>query len=725
MKKLWVLALLAVSSVAAFAQVALIGTTVNNVVYSSSYSSLNAAVAGCPLGGGCTVVISAPTSLSASLTTATTTTLQFYQPGALTTTGFTLTANGPVIAAAYRIFAGSGTVTLGIATNKPAVEWFGAVGDWNGTTGTDNTAAIQACLNALANGQCALQAQSYKTSAPLSITRSNVGIAGVSLGIPNSALYPTPSASEIIITNATADILDVSGTSTSANITYNKFTNFTLARNQAPGTSAAGLRLSFSYGATIDGVTSQDSTAGFLFHGVGSQGTGYVQNSAATWGYNGFAETSGSLAGFEIDSSSGVASPSLRIRNSFAVANTTLSGTTTIGLESNGSALNDLMVDHFETATVNYGVFLQAATTSVPSTDIHKVFEDIFAKETIKLQELRQSVLAEDPEALVTLIELANKRHWLPAGLRREFKALAQPDAKVVLIELRFPDYSNHKFVVGQLKNGKDKYASATENKKILRGTLYSVVIRAGYIASCALEGTSYHTVAVNVVQDWFDRATGAARSGVICSLQAQAQEFTGLNLREVDPEACFRHLKGISVPSLETLSPIRPIFVLNKKDERFVEAKDLSEFLETEENLAAMPWDDFEHLVAQLFEWEFAKEGVEVRVTRVSRDRGVDAVLFDPDPLRGGKFVLQAKRYTKPVDVSAVRDLYGTVMNEGANRGILITTSSYGPDAYEFAKNKPLSLVDGPNLLLMLQRHGKKFRLDLAEARRLLQEVD
>lgn len=354
-----------------------------------------------------------------------------------------------------------------------------------------------------------------------------------------------------------------------------------------------------------------------------------------------------------------------------------------------------------------------------------EIFEDILAKETIKLQKLRQEVLAENPEALVTSIELADKRHWLPAGLRGEFKALAEPEAKVVLIELRFPDYSNHRFVVGKLTNRTSKYASVTENKKMTRRTLYSVVIRAGYIASRVLEGTTYQTVAVNVVQDWFDRATGAARSGVICSLQAQVEEFTGLNLRQVDPEACFKYLKGISAPSLETLSPIRPIFVLNKKDERFVEAKDLSEFLETEENLAAMPWDDFEHLVAQLFEWEFAKDGVEVRVTRVSRDRGVDAILFDPDPLRGGKFVLQAKRYTKPVDVAAVRDLYGTVMNEGANRGILITTSSYGPDAYEFVKNKPLSLVDGPNLLLMLQRHGKKFRLDLAEARRLLREMD
>jgi restriction system protein len=96
---------------------------------------------------------------------------------------------------------------------------------------------------------------------------------------------------------------------------------------------------------------------------------------------------------------------------------------------------------------------------------------------------------------------------------------------------------------------------------------------------------------------------------------------------------------------------------------------------------------------------------------------------MFDPDPLRGGKYVLQAKRYTRTVDVSAVRDLYGTLLNEGANRGILITTASFGPDAYEFAKDKPLSLVDGPNLLNLLARHGKTFRIDLEEARLLQME--
>jgi restriction system protein len=352
-------------------------------------------------------------------------------------------------------------------------------------------------------------------------------------------------------------------------------------------------------------------------------------------------------------------------------------------------------------------------------------FEEIFNSEMARLDglQLREKYLNEEPAAIATLIEIANRRHPIASQFRKGFRAFVDPHAKVVLIEMQFPDFAKHDFQIDTTAKGIPKYAPETQKKKIVRRCLYSVVIRAGYLASRVLEPTSYKTVAINVSQDWFDPATGSPRSGIICSLQAQVSEFLALNLAEADPEACFRHLKGIAVPSFDSISPVRPIFVLNKSDDRFIATKELDSLLAPESNLAAMPWEDFEQLVAQLFEWEFAKEGVEVRVTRVSRDRGVDAVLFDPDPLRGGKFVLQAKRYTSPVDVAAVRDLYGTVVNEGANRGILITTSSYGPDSYAFAKDKPISLVDGPNLLVMLRRHGKKFRIDLEEARRLNQE--
>ena len=39
--------------------------------------------------------------------------------------------------------------------------------------------------------------------------------------------------------------------------------------------------------------------------------------------------------------------------------------------------------------------------------------------------------------------------------------------------------------------------------------------------------------------------------------------------------------------------------------------------------------------------------------------------------PVIGGKVVVQAKRYKNTVGVSAVRDLFGTMHNEGAAKGI------------------------------------------------------
>ena len=141
------------------------------------------------------------------------------------------------------------------------------------------------------------------------------------------------------------------------------------------------------------------------------------------------------------------------------------------------------------------------------------------------------------------------------------------------------------------------------------------------------------------------------------------------INLEQVEPKACFKKLKGVSAAKLMALQPVRPILQLNKEDKRFVAAHEVADGLDDSSNLAAMDWEDFEHLIREVFEKEFSANGGEVKITQASRDGGVDAVAFDPDPIRGGKIIIQAKRYTHTVSVSAVRDLYGTIHNEGANK--------------------------------------------------------
>ena len=215
--------------------------------------------------------------------------------------------------------------------------------------------------------------------------------------------------------------------------------------------------------------------------------------------------------------------------------------------------------------------------------------------------------------------------------------------------------------------------------------------------------------------------ATGEEIQPVIISVFSERTQFEALNLELVDPRACFKSLKGVSASTLIGLSPVPPVMKLDKNDRRFIEAKDIDLGDSGSVNLASIDWEDFEHFVRQVFEKEFATRGGEVKVTRASADGGVDAIAFDPDPISGGKIVIQAKRYTRTVGVSAVRDLFGTTQAEGANKGILVTTADFGPDAYKFAQGKPLTLLSGSNLLSLLEKHGIRARIDLAEARKEL----
>lgn len=350
---------------------------------------------------------------------------------------------------------------------------------------------------------------------------------------------------------------------------------------------------------------------------------------------------------------------------------------------------------------------------------VQKHLEHIRSKlvsEVERIDNLKKAYNLSQQQAIEEVAKLTLIRHAIPELFRGEMHVSYEPNARILLVVLEIPDLSTVSIV--KQKEIKYRYKwvdlAAKAQKKLREDILYSLCIRAGYLAANSDTNNNIDLVAINVKQSWFDPATGAQKEGVIASLQASKNDFLSLQIDRIEPKICFRHLKGISTPSIEHASAIKPIFDLDMNDRRIVEGRNVSESLDPNANLAEMPWDDFEHLVRQLFEWEFANEGMEVKVTCASRDRGVDAIMFDPNPLKGGKYVLQAKRYNRTVDVAAVRDLYGTVLNEGANRGILVTTSSYGPDTYEFAKDKPISLVDGQNLVQMLKRHGKSYHIKL-----------
>jgi restriction system protein len=299
-------------------------------------------------------------------------------------------------------------------------------------------------------------------------------------------------------------------------------------------------------------------------------------------------------------------------------------------------------------------------------------------------------------------------------------------DTKILVVEYSLPapeDLPRLKEV--KYVKSKDAFTETTlsdnEFNKLYDEVLYQICLRALHelFTGDAVDGIA--AISFNGWVKSIDKATGKEANACVLSIQVKKSEFLAIKLENVDSKVCFKNLKGVGSSKLHSLTPVAPVLTISREDRRFIASHEVVSYLNEGVNLAAMDWEEFEQLIRQLFEQEFMQAGGEVKITQASRDGGVDAVAFDPDVIRGGKTVIQAKRYTNTVGVSAVRDLYGTVLNEGASKGILVTTSDYGPDSYDFAKGKPLVLLNGANLLNLLEKHGHKAKIDLREAKTIL----
>ena len=351
-------------------------------------------------------------------------------------------------------------------------------------------------------------------------------------------------------------------------------------------------------------------------------------------------------------------------------------------------------------------------------------------KNNATVDKKREAYLRGETEAIMDYFDIVLSASEYPDYFPQSYDMDFNPEGKFLVVDYQMPDATAISTVkevkyIQSRDEYKESYISKTQFNKLYDNLLYQIALRTLHEL---FEADKINAITFTVFNGYvksIDPATGQEKVACILSLQANQAEFEVINLANVEPKACFKNLKGVSSSKLYSLTPIAPILRITREDKRFVDSYAVADELGEKDNLAAMDWEDFEHLVREVFEKEFASSGGEVKVTRASRDGGIDAVAFDPDPIRGGKIVIQAKRYTNTVGVSAVRDLFGSVMNEGATKGILVTTANYGPDAYEFAKGKPLTLLNGNNLLHLLEKHGHKAKIDIQEAKRILAEKD
>ncbi|MFC5054465.1 restriction endonuclease [Saccharothrix xinjiangensis] len=209
--------------------------------------------------------------------------------------------------------------------------------------------------------------------------------------------------------------------------------------------------------------------------------------------------------------------------------------------------------------------------------------------------------------------------------------------------------------------------------------------------------GFNGHVPAVNPV-------TGEQEYPCILSLEVARDAFPlDGNLHRVQPEACVQGLKAIVSNHPYELEPIQPIIDFDLTKYKFVEGLDAVATLDTRPDLMDMSPTNFEHLVRQVSE----AQGAEGWTTEQSKDDGVDAVIVRRDPLVGGLSIVQAKRYSKVVGVSHIRELAGAMEEKKAGRGVLVTTSWFASGCKQKAhEHGRIELIDGNHLVYLIKEH-------------------
>jgi len=344
----------------------------------------------------------------------------------------------------------------------------------------------------------------------------------------------------------------------------------------------------------------------------------------------------------------------------------------------------------------------RAAYDQAVETERHRV-----AKQHAEIDEFNRGLNAGDQQAIVNYAGMVLDGSVWPDGFPQEFSLAYDASSRLLGVDYvlpgldAIPKVKTHKYVKTKAE------IAVTAMPEAARRALYSDLMAKSALRVLhelfeADRRQAFDTVALNCFVATINPATGQPARPCVLSVRTTRELFTPIKLDKVDPHACLKGLAAAVSASPAELAPVRPVLELKMVDPRFIEEQDVLSMLDQRPNLMELSPGEFESLITNLF----MEMGLESRQTQPSRDGGVDCVGYDPRPIFGGKVVIQAKRYKNTVGVSAVRDLYGTMQNEGASKGILVTTSGYGKASFDFANGKPLELLSGANLLFLLEEH-------------------
>jgi restriction system protein len=315
-------------------------------------------------------------------------------------------------------------------------------------------------------------------------------------------------------------------------------------------------------------------------------------------------------------------------------------------------------------------------------------------------------------EAFVDVFQRALATSVFPEGLDGSCAAQYVPEAGELWVEYELPrqqvvpEVTGYRYVktkdLIQPEPRKD-----AEVRKLYANLIAQVALRTLAEAFDVAPVTLVRGIVFNGYVSAKDRATGKAVRPLLISVHATRDAFGEIVLDEpeLDPVACLRgYMNAVISPHPYDLEPVRPVLQFDLSKYKFVEEMNVLAGLDSRPDLLALKPVEFEHLIRELFE----AMGMKSWVTQASRDEGVDGVAVNEDPIVGGLCIIQAKRYSRVVELEAVHALAGVMEDKNAAKGVLVTTSWVGKASRDFAarNGSRIEIIEGRQLRYLLKEH-------------------
>lgn len=350
-----------------------------------------------------------------------------------------------------------------------------------------------------------------------------------------------------------------------------------------------------------------------------------------------------------------------------------------------------------------------AAATQEHATRVAKAKEE-YQRRVAEADAHVQNIAARDKASVEEHLRQVLRCVPLPKDFPHEVDVTFNPRAEQAIVRIELPPHdvvptvATYKYL-----STKDEERTTARPKSDVQSLYRRIIsqvallcVRDVFDSDSALQsvGLNGHTHAINP-------ATGEQEYPCLISMDVEREAFPADdNLSKVTPEVCVRHLKAIVSNHPYELEPIEPILDFDLSKFRFVDGFDAVATLDSRPDLMDMSPTNFEHLVRQIFE----AQGAEGWTTQQSKDDGVDAVIVQRKALMGGLSIVQAKRYSKVIGVSHIRELAGAMEEKKAGWGILITTSWFASGCHKKAREHGrMELIDGHQLIHLIKEFLKK----------------